>query len=34
VPLGDVIHKALAKKPADRYPDVVAFRQALVPFGR
>ena len=34
VPLGDVIHKALAKKPADRYPDVAAFRQALVPFGR
>jgi serine/threonine-protein kinase len=32
--LGEVIHKALAKKPADRYPDVVAFRQALVPFGR
>jgi serine/threonine protein kinase len=32
--LGGVIHKALAKKPADRYADVVAFRQALVPFGR
>jgi serine/threonine protein kinase len=34
VALGDVIHKALAKKPAERYPDVMAFRQALVPFGR
>lgn len=32
--LQPVIHKALAKKPQDRYPDVVAFRQALVPFGR
>ena len=32
--LEPVIHKALAKKPADRYPDVTAFRQALVPFGR
>jgi eukaryotic-like serine/threonine-protein kinase len=32
--LGTVIHKALAKNPADRYPDVVAFRHALVPFGR
>ena len=29
-----VIRKALAKKPADRYPDVAAFRFALVPFGR
>jgi serine/threonine-protein kinase len=32
--LGDVIHKALAKKPEERYPDVVAFRQALIAFGR
>ncbi len=32
--LGAVIHRALAKKVPDRYPDVVAFRQALVPFGR
>jgi len=32
--LGEAIHKALAKNPEDRYPDVVAFRQALVPFGR
>lgn len=32
--LGAVIHRALAKKPAERWPDVVAFRQALVPFGR
>lgn len=29
-----VIHKVLSKKPADRYPDVIAFRQALVPFAR
>jgi serine/threonine protein kinase len=28
------IHKALAKDPADRYPDVAAFRHALVPFGK
>jgi eukaryotic-like serine/threonine-protein kinase len=34
VPLGEVIHKALAKKPEDRYADVAAFRAALVPFGR
>jgi serine/threonine-protein kinase len=33
-PLGEVIHRALAKKPEDRYADVVAFRHALVPFGR
>jgi serine/threonine-protein kinase len=32
--LGEVLHKALAKKPAERYPDVLAFRMALVPFGR
>ncbi|MCE9560727.1 MAG: protein kinase [Planctomycetes bacterium] len=32
--LGAVIHRALAKKAPDRYPDVMAFRQALVPFGR
>jgi serine/threonine-protein kinase len=32
--LGEVIHKALAKKAQDRYADVVAFRMALVPFGR
>jgi serine/threonine-protein kinase len=32
--LGTVIHKALAKNPADRYSDVAAFRQALVPFGK
>ncbi len=32
--LEKVIHKALAKEPAGRYPDVGAFRQALVPFGR
>ncbi len=32
--LWEAIRKALAKKPADRYPDVFAFRQALVPFGK
>lgn len=32
--LQPVIHKALSKKPQDRYADVVAFRQSLVPFGR
>jgi serine/threonine-protein kinase len=32
--LSDALHKALAKQAADRYPDVTAFRQALVPFGR
>jgi len=34
VELSAVIHRALAKKAPDRYPDVMAFRQALVPFGR
>lgn len=29
-----VIHKALAKKPQNRYPDVVEFRKALTPFGK
>lgn len=32
--LGKAIHRALAKKPAERYPDVVAFRQTLVAFAR
>ena len=32
--LQPVIHKALAKKPGERYADVTEFRQALVPFGR
>lgn len=32
--LGTAIHRALAKDPAARYPDVIAFRQALLPFGR
>jgi len=32
--LGAAIHRALSKKAADRFSDVIAFRQALVPFGR
>jgi eukaryotic-like serine/threonine-protein kinase len=28
------IHRALAREPADRFPDVAAFRQALLPFVR
>lgn len=31
--LDDVIQKGMAKKPGDRYPNVGAFAQALVPFG-
>jgi serine/threonine-protein kinase len=31
--LAAVVHKALSHDPADRYPDVTAFRQALTPFG-
>ncbi len=30
--LAKVIHKALSREPSDRYPDVAAFRAALVPF--
>jgi serine/threonine-protein kinase len=30
--LADVVHKAMARDPADRYPDVTAFRTALRPF--
>jgi serine/threonine-protein kinase len=32
--LAGVIHRALARDPGDRYPDVEAFRQALLPFAR
>jgi eukaryotic-like serine/threonine-protein kinase len=32
--LATVIHKALAREPGDRYPDVKAFREALRPFGK
>jgi serine/threonine-protein kinase len=32
--LAEVIHRALAKEPEDRYPDVAAFREALRVFGR
>src|SRR5262245_53194650 len=32
--LGEANHKARAKKPADLYQDVTAFRTALVPLGR
>jgi serine/threonine-protein kinase len=31
--LARVIHRALAREPADRYSDAAAFRQALLPFG-
>jgi len=30
--LARVIHRAIEKKPADRFPDVASFRQALLPF--
>ncbi len=30
--LADVIHKALSRRPADRFPDARAFRKALRPF--
>src|SRR5262249_19095360 len=30
----EVIHRALRKDPAQRYPSAEAFRQALVPFAR
>jgi len=30
--LAAVIHRALARQPADRYPDVHAFAKALKPF--
>jgi hypothetical protein len=32
VKLADVIHRALARDPKARFPDVAAFRQALQPF--
>jgi serine/threonine-protein kinase len=32
--LAAAIHRALAKQPEDRYPDVEALRQALLPFAR
>jgi eukaryotic-like serine/threonine-protein kinase len=32
-PLARAIHRALNREPEDRYPDVMAFRQALLPFG-
>jgi serine/threonine-protein kinase len=31
--LAEVIHRALAREPAQRYPDVAGFREALAPFG-
>jgi eukaryotic-like serine/threonine-protein kinase len=34
VELEAVVHRALAKEPSERYPDVEAFRHALVPFAR
>jgi serine/threonine-protein kinase len=32
--LAQVIHRALARDPAERFPDVAAFREALAPFGK
>jgi serine/threonine-protein kinase len=32
--LAAAVHRALAKRPAERYPDAAAFRAALAPFGR
>lgn len=32
--LGGVIHRALSRDPKDRFPDVSAFRHALLPFAR
>jgi serine/threonine-protein kinase len=32
--LAAVLHRALARDPADRYPDVAHFRRALLPFAR
>jgi serine/threonine-protein kinase len=32
--LADVIHKAMASSPSDRYPDTLAFRNALLPFAK
>ena len=31
--LAEVVHKAMSREPADRYPDAAAFRRALLPFG-
>jgi len=30
--LAEVIHRALAREPDDRFPDTLAFRDALLPF--
>jgi serine/threonine-protein kinase len=30
--LAEVVHRGMARDPADRYPDVTAFRAALLPF--
>jgi len=32
--LAQVIHRALAREPQERFPDVAAFRQALLPFSQ
>lgn len=32
--LAEAVHRATAREPADRFPDVKAFRQALLPFGQ
>jgi serine/threonine-protein kinase len=33
-PLADAIHRALARNPEDRFPDALAMRSALMPFGK
>ncbi|NQT13540.1 MAG: serine/threonine protein kinase, partial [Planctomycetes bacterium] len=32
--LAQAIHRAIEKKPADRFPNAASFRQALLPFAR
>jgi hypothetical protein len=32
--LEEVLHRALARRPEDRFPDVAAFRRELLPFAQ